>query len=217
MARILNKDSIQLIKQWEGLRLTAYPDPGSRDGTPWTIGYGHTKNVKKGQKITEAQAEQFLIEDLQTAITAVESTIKVPLTDNKFGALVSLVHNIGVTAFKKSTLVKKLNAGDYSSVPAQLLRWVNNDGKKMQGLVNRRNAEIGLWVKGEFVSSNTVVATPQKPPVVTKESVTWATTILSTLGLSFVGTGPIQIVLAGIIAIGFIVGLTFFILDRIKK
>ena len=167
MGGVMNRETIEHLKRWEGLRLTAYPDPGSRDGNPWTIGYGHTSDahlkVYKGLTITEAQAEAALIHDAREAETAIKRLVKVPLTDNQMGVLVSFVFNVGIGAFGSSTLLKKLNAGDYDAVPAQLARWNKNDGKAMAGLTNRRAAEAGLWAKGAHVASRTVKVTP--PPV----------------------------------------------------
>lgn len=221
MVRKLNKESIEHIKRWEGLKLDAYPDPGSATGEPWTIGYGHISDdyfkVTQGLKITAKKAEELLVHDLQETEKAVDDLVTVDLTDNQFGALVSFAFNIGVDAFAKSTLLKKLNKGDYASVPFELGRWVMNDGKKMDGLVNRRAAEAGLWAKGEFVASNTVPADPVKPPMVDKETVSWAATILSSLGLSFNTAGPMQWVLASILIVSFIVGISFFIYTRVKK
>lgn len=155
MARKVNAVTLSHIKRSEGLRLTAYPDPGSRNGDPWTIGYGSTAGVKKGMVITEAEAEARLIRDLTHAETTVERLVKVPLTDNQFGALVSFVFNIGAGAFEKSTLLRKLNAGDYAAVPDQLSRWNKNDGAVMAGLTKRRAEEAALW--------NTASGTTAKP------------------------------------------------------
>ena len=159
----MNRETLEHLKRWEGLRLTAYPDPGSRDGHPWTIGYGHTSDafmkVYKGLTITEVQAEAALIHDANEAATAIKRLVKVPLTENQMGALVSFVFNIGIGAFGTSTLLRKLNAGDYNAVPAELARWNKNDGKVMKGLTNRRAAEAGLWAKGDFVASRTVKVT----------------------------------------------------------
>jgi lysozyme len=221
MVRELNKESIEHIKRWEGLRLEAYPDPGSSNGEPWTIGYGHTSDaffkVERGLKITPAKAEELLIHDLSETCKVVDESVKVELTDNQYGALVSFVYNIGPTAFNKSTLLKKLNKGEYSAVPSELARWTFNDGAEMEGLVNRRAAEAGLWAKGSFVASNTVAVEPTKPAMIDKETISWATTILSSLGLSFNNSGPIQWVLAGILVVSFIVGLSFFIYTRMVK
>ena len=141
----INRATIKLISEFEGLRLEAYPDPGSRDGTPWTIGYGHTKGVKKGDVITKEQAIEFLKGDLKNAEYAVRKHVKPKLNDNQYGALVSFVFNCGATAFARSTLLKRINADKFDDVPAQLMLWVNNDGKRMRGLVRRRVAEVALW------------------------------------------------------------------------
>ncbi len=81
---------------------------------------------------------------------AVEKAVYVDLSDEQFGALV----NIGIAAFQNSTLLKKLNKGDYESVPIELQKWTRAGGKRLKGLVHRRAAEAGLWAKGAFVSSN---------------------------------------------------------------
>ena len=163
----VDQQTIDHLKKWEGLRLQAYPDPGSRDGNPWTIGYGHTSDgfmrVAKGLRITQAEAEAALRHDAGEAAAAINNLVKVPLADNQQGALISFVFNVGIGAFGKSTLLKKLNGGDYNSVPGELARWNKNDGKVMAGLTNRRSAEAGLWAKGAFVTSRNVKAdTPSK-------------------------------------------------------
>lgn len=145
MARKVNATTLEHVKTSEGLRLKAYPDPGSIDGNPVTIGYGSTRGVTKGMVITPAEADARLVADMTHAENTVSRLVKVPLNDNQFGALVSFVFNIGAGAFEKSTLLRLLNAGDYSSVPAQLARWNKNDGKVMAGLTKRRAAEAALW------------------------------------------------------------------------
>lgn len=158
MARRINVAGLSLIQQWEGLKLTAYKDVAGI----WTIGYGHTSatgspTVTPGMTITKAEASRILLKDLAKFEARVEELVKVPLTDNQFAVLTSFDFNAG--ALHKSTLLKKLNKGDYNAVPGELAKWVNAGGKKVQGLVNRRAAEAGLWAKGAFVSSNTVTAT----------------------------------------------------------
>lgn len=162
MARIINVAGLSHIKQWEGLKLKAYRDVAGI----LTVGYGHTSaagppKVTAGMSITEAQAEDILRSDLRKFEERVERLVKVRLTDNQFAVLVSFDFNTG--ALHKSTLLKKLNAGDYDAVPTELMKWVNAGGKKVKGLVNRRAAEAGLWAKGEFVSSNTVEAVKTVP------------------------------------------------------
>ena len=219
MARTINRETIEHVKRWEGLKLTAYPDPGSRDGNPWTIGYGHTSDgflkVTRGLSITPKQAEDALEFDLNETAAAIDELVKVELSDNQFGALVSFAFNVGIGAFKKSTLLRKLNKGDYAAVPSELARWTRNDGKVMKGLVNRRAAEAGLWAKGEFVSSKGVKADKVAPPVIDKETVSWGAGIAATLGSTFTGSGPLQWALACVIIVAFGVGAYLFLRKRL--
>lgn len=213
MARKINQEGIAKIKQWEGLRTRAYKDSGG----VLTIGYGHTSaagapEVKAGMTITEAEAEQILRRDLAIFEKRVSNLVKVGLTDNQFAALVSFDFNTG--ALHKSTLLKKLNAGDYDAVPSEMLRWVHAGGKKVEGLANRRAAEAGLWAKGAPVASNTVPASAAGAPIITKENVTFGAGILASLASLFDGTGPVQYALAAVIAASFIGGGFFILRDR---
>lgn len=135
---------IDLIKSFEGMRLTAYPDPGT-GGDPWTIGYGHTKGVKPGMKITENWAEELLRDDLAEFEAAVNGLVKVRLCQHQFDALVSLVFNIGPGAFSDSTLLRLLNAGLYDDAALQFVRWNKGGGKVLSGLTRRRMAERKLF------------------------------------------------------------------------
>jgi len=132
---------LDLIKKFEGCRLTAYKCPAG----VWTIGYGHTNGVKKGQKITQKQAELFLREDIKKFENGVKKYVSVPLTQNQFDALVSFCYNCGLGAFKDSTLRKKLNAKDYAGAAKELLRWNKSNGVVLEGLKRRRNAEKVLF------------------------------------------------------------------------
>lgn len=136
---------IELIKTSEGSKLTAYPDPGT-GGKPWTIGYGHTHNVVKGDVITQAQAEQFLRDDLQPIYITIETCVKAPLNQNQFDALCSFIFNVGGGSFAKSTLLKKLNAGDKKGAAQEFLRWNKAAGKVLPGLLKRRSAECQLFL-----------------------------------------------------------------------
>ena len=128
-----------------------------------TIGFGTTEGVKLGDKTTPPKALSRALTDIQKYEGAVKRCVKVPLTQGEYDSFISASYNIGGEAFCNSTLVKKLNAGDYDAVPAQLGKWVFNDGKPMAGLVNRRASEAGLWAKGAHVASRTVPAAPAKP------------------------------------------------------
>lgn len=166
-----SKIILEHLKRWEGLRLTAYPDPGSRDGQPFTIGYGHTSDavmhVSEGMTISKAEAEAVLLHDAEQAAAIVDRFVLVPLNENQRAALVSFVFNVGGAAFTASTLLRKLNAGDYDAVPGELARWIYNDGKRLAGLVNRRASEAGLWSSGAFVASANVAASvpPFRDPI----------------------------------------------------
>ena len=136
---------IALIKAAEGLRLKAYPDPGT-GALPWTIGYGSTSGVTKNMVITEAQAEQMLAADLVRFERAVERLVRVPLKQGQFDALVSFTYNVGEGNFTRSTLLRKLNADDHAGAAEQFKRWVNAGGKVLPGLVKRRAAERALFL-----------------------------------------------------------------------
>ena len=214
MNRRINAAGLALVKQWEGLKTKAYPDVAGI----WTIGYGHTSAagapvVKPGMAITEARADDILRTDLAKFEERVSRLVRVPLNDNQFAVLVSFDFNTG--RLGKSTLLKKLNAGDYDAVPLELMKWVNAGGRRIKGLVNRRSAEAGLWAKDEFVSTNTQPAAPKAPEVVTKENVSWAAGILSTIAFAFTGNGPLQWALAGILVVAFAIGAFLFIRNRL--
>ena len=170
MTRI-TQETLDLVKRWEGLQLSAYPDPGSKTGEPWTIGYGHTSDgflkVRKGMKITLEGAEAALRHDLEQAAEVVARLVKVPLNDNHLGALVSFVFNLGAANFAGSTLLRKLNAGDYKAVPGELAKWVHNDGRVMPGLVNRRSAEARFWAREAPAAPQDVVLPPPEAEIKT--------------------------------------------------
>ncbi len=132
----------ELIKRFEGFRSEAYK-PHKRD--VWTIGYGHTQGVKKGDVVTKQEASKLLSQDLRESEAAVNRLVKVSLSQAQFDALVSLIFNIGAGAFARSTLRRKLNAGEYDEVDDQLARWIYSGGKVFSGLVRRRAAEADLF------------------------------------------------------------------------
>ena len=141
--RRINEAGKNLIRSFEGLELTAYQDSVG----VWTIGFGHTRGVKEGQTITEAEAERLLDEDLAGFEKGVESLVKVPLTDNQFAALVSFAFNLGLGNLRSSTLLKKLNAGKYGEAAEEILRWSRAGGIVLRGLVKRRAMERALFLK----------------------------------------------------------------------
>ena len=139
----VSQDCVELVKHFEGCEDTAYLCPAN----VWTIGYGRTRNVKEGDRITEPQAERDLLEELEEFKHQVLNSVKVELKQNELDALTSWTYNLGVGNLKSSTLLKKLNAGNKSEVPAEMIRWNKANGKVLAGLTKRREAEAELWAK----------------------------------------------------------------------
>ena len=138
-------DVKELIKHCEGMSMDAYLCPA---GIP-TIGYGHTHDVKIGDTCTQQQADEWLEDDLYLAVADVKAVVKVLLTDNQLDALSSFVFNLGVRKLIQSTLLKKLNSGDYVGAADEFDKWVfgrvNGQPVKLKGLIARRAAEKQLF------------------------------------------------------------------------
>ena len=140
---MIGTKGLALIKRFEGFSATEYLcSAGKR-----TIGYGHLladgENYPEG--ITEERAEELLRDDVAEAEDAVIRLVDVPLSPNQFDALVSFVFNVGSENFRRSTLLRRLNVGDYAAVPDQLMRWVYAGRKLSAGLMRRREAEAELF------------------------------------------------------------------------
>lgn len=151
-ARKTSDEGIALIKRFEGLRLQAYPDPGS-GSEPWTIGIGTTvypsgEKVRPGDVITEAQAEEYLRHDLARFEAAVNQATEGVATQGQFDALTSFTYNVGPGAMAGSTLIRKHKAGDYTAAAQQFARWNRAGGRVMAGLTRRRAAEAALYRSG---------------------------------------------------------------------
>ena len=213
MTRQISPHGLAKLKQWEGLKTKAYKDSGG----VWTIGYGHTATAgepkpRAGMVITAAEAESILLKDLTQYEAAIENNVKVKLTDNQFAALVSFVYNIPLASFKKSKLLKKLNAGNYDAVPTELMKWTKAGGKKIQGLVNRRRAEGYLWMEGAFVTSKDVVPEPKKENLLLKPEVLGPVgSVLSGTSAIATGSGPVQWALAAVMVICVAIGLYYLV------
>ena len=138
---MISEKGKSLIKDFEGFRTHAYQDSVG----VWTIGYGHTKGVTPDMIISTEQGEEMLTDELKEYETYVETLVKVPLHQYQYDALVSWVYNLGPTNFKNSTLLRKLNSGDYSAVPTEIKRWNKAGGKVLEGLVKRREAEAKMF------------------------------------------------------------------------
>ena len=137
----LGERGTEILKYFEGCKLTAYQDSVG----VWTIGYGHTKGVYDGMTITQDQAEQMLLSELEEYEGYIENMVTVPLTQNQFDALVVWVYNLGPTNFRNSTLLKELNAGNYNAAGQEITRWNKAGGKVLAGLMKRREAEAQLF------------------------------------------------------------------------
>lgn len=145
---------LNLIRSFENLELVAYPDPGT-GGDPWTIGWGHTgPEVHAGLIWTQEQANEALASDLGRFERDVSQLVKVAINQNQFDALVSFAYNVGsdidadtiAEGLGDSTLLKKLNAGDYDGAADEFPKWNEGGGKVLKGLVRRRAAERDLFL-----------------------------------------------------------------------
>lgn len=145
----ISENGYALIRDFEGFRDKAYRDTGG----VWTLGFGTIKypdgrSVKQGDTCTREQAEQWLKSDCRWVDACLDKYVKATISQNQFDALASFVYNIGESQFRSSTLLAKLNAGDYRVAAANFDRWIYDNGKIITGLVNRRAQEKALFVKG---------------------------------------------------------------------
>ena len=136
-----SEKGINLIKKFEGCKLTAYKCPAGI----WTIGYGHTRNVHKGEVITQQQADELLKQDLLVYEAGI-NVMKLNINQNQYDSLVSFAFNLGLGALQKSTLLKriKVNPND-PKIKDEFLRWSYAGGKQLKGLLLRRQAECDLY------------------------------------------------------------------------
>jgi len=151
--RTIPKQAFDIVKEFEGLSLVAYPDPGT-GGKPYTVGYGHTTGVFKDTHIDSDFALKLLRIDLENAAAPILEKVKVPLNDNQFSALLSFVFNVGAGNFSGSTLLKKLNEGLYEEAASEFLKWNKAAKKVLPGLTRRRAAERELFLKPSEPSGN---------------------------------------------------------------
>jgi lysozyme len=136
-----------LIKKFEGCELKAYRCPAGK----LTIGYGHVKGVKEGDEWSQSHAEHMLDVELEEYEGYVNDMVTAPLSQSQFDALVAWIYNLGPSNFKKSTLLKVLNEEEYDQVPREIKRWNKANGKVINGLVRRREAEARLFKSEEWI------------------------------------------------------------------
>jgi len=138
----IGEKGLDLIKSFEGLRLTAYrPTPND----VWTCGFGHVKGVKEFDTCSIQKADEWLLQDISDACDCVNHHVTAGINQNQFDALVSFVYNVGGGNFQSSTLLRELNAGDFKNAAEQFLRWDKQKGKVLPGLTKRRQAEKELF------------------------------------------------------------------------
>jgi len=144
--RRISENGLNVIKKWEGFSAKAYKDLVG----VWTIGYGITdpRYAFEGNTITREFAEQLLIQHVAQDEISCRQLIKVPLSQPQWDAVVSLCYNIGPGAFARSTLLRKLNQSDFTGAYAEFPKWNRAGGKVVQGLVNRRKEEAGMFLTG---------------------------------------------------------------------
>ena len=172
----VNDATLRLITEFEGFVDHWYPDPAHGWKVP-TVGYGHTdaagepKYVNTKDKVfTKAEALAMLRDDLSQYEVAVNKAVKVPLNPNQYGALVSFTYNLGAGNLNKSTLVKKLNAGDFEGASKEFKRWNKAGGKVLAGLTRRREAERQLFLapsgkpaEVDYEDAEPIPSRPSKP------------------------------------------------------
>ncbi len=136
-----SKEGIALIKKFEGCELEAY----RCSADVLTIGYGHTQGVNEGDSCTQEEAEDLLVKDLEEFEFYVNDIVEQELNQNQFDALVAWTFNLGPTNLRSSTLLKRLNEGDFDDAPHQIRRWNKAGGQVLDGLIRRREAEALLF------------------------------------------------------------------------
>lgn len=141
----MTEQADDLIKSFEGLKLKAYQDSVGK----WTVGYGHTKGVTPGMRISIEQAERYLAEELAVIEDEILTLVKVPLNENQLAALESFIYNLGIGAFAGSTMLRMINKGDYENAAVQFKFWIHAKGKILPGLIKRREAEAKLFLTPE--------------------------------------------------------------------
>lgn len=168
-ASTVSEAGLRFIAGHEGIRLKLYNDPAGH----CTIGVGHLVHLGNcnGSEpaefrggISEQRAYELLRADVNTAVKAVKSLVKVPLNQQQFDALVSFTFNLGAGSLQQSDLLKRLNSGEYSAVPTELNRWVYGGGVKLPGLVRRRNEEGILFRDGIYTGVANRPVTVSPPP-----------------------------------------------------
>jgi lysozyme len=142
----MTEEGLALIRRFEGFRAEAYRCPAG----VWTIGYGHTSQagapkVRPGMVVSEAEAREILAVDAAMFAEGVRTALTREVSPQQFSALVSFAYNVGIGAFRRSSVLKAVNEGRFEAVPERLKLWVKADGRRLEGLARRRQAEAELF------------------------------------------------------------------------
>jgi lysozyme len=157
---MLNQDSLDLIKRWEGCKLKAYKCSAG----VWTVGYGLTTSagfieVGPDTTIAQAEADWYLEKTVEKFLAQITPSITAPINENELGAFTSLAYNIGPTAFRRSSALRHFNTGNKDRVPASIRMFRKAGGKVVQGLINRRQAEVDLFLTPVVAENPTTART----------------------------------------------------------
>ena len=213
----ITQQGVALIRRFEGFRALAYRDAAG----VWTIGFGHTSaagapHVRPDMKISRKEGLQILARDVEAFARGVERLLEVELTDCQFSALVSFAYNVGLENFRKSSVLRAVNQGDFAAVPRRLSLWVKCRGRVLPGLVNRRAAEAAMFLSQNRPRTNQPMRPAREPiePVAGKPMRKSSTTIAAMLSglaglasslaasfseLTHAARGPLFPLLAGLI------------------
>ena len=214
---MINQAGIDLIKQWEGCKLKAYKDVAGI----WTVGYGLTSRagfieVGPDTVLTQEEADYYFEKVVDDFASKIKPMITSPINENEFAAFVSLAYNIGVGAFKRSSALKRFNAGEKDRVTEAIRMWKKAGGKTVQGLVNRREAEVALFltpVSTQAPSKGRSKVTQSR--TVQASVVQGASAVSGAIGAVSALDGTVQVV--AIVGCFVITGLALFILrERLK-
>jgi lysozyme len=155
----VTEEGLSMLRRLEGYRCKAYKDAGG----VWTIGYGHTSmagapQVKPGMRISRREADAILARDVAGFARGVARLLDVPLSDGQFSALVSFAYNIGLENFRRSSVLRAVNSGNFAAVPRRLSLWVKAGGRVLPGLVSRRAAEAAMFIAATPAASEPAAA-----------------------------------------------------------
>lgn len=219
----LTAEGIALIRRCEGFRATAYRDAVG----VWTVGYGHTSMagppaVMAGLTVSRAEAEAILARDLDNFARGVAAAITTEIDDRQFSALVSFAYNVGLANFRRSSVLKAVNAGDFAAVPRRLQLWTRAGGKILAGLVTRRAAEAAMFI-GEAAAPPPEPPPPEAVPgtPLRRSSTALAAALSALAGLGLALAGRLRDTpggaLAGILLLTIVLAAAWIIRERRRK